>query len=67
MSDLVFYIGPFLGCKALLKMMASILTALNSFGVEGSGNNVAKKSSKYFSSKFDHFLKRERERENIVT
>jgi hypothetical protein len=39
MSDLVFYIGPFFGCKALLKMMASIFTPANSFGVEGSGNS----------------------------
>jgi hypothetical protein len=41
MSDLVFYIGPFLGCKALLKMMTSILTPVNSFGAEGSRNYVA--------------------------
>jgi hypothetical protein len=45
MSDLVFYIDPFFGFKASLKMMASILTPANSFGVEGSGNSVGSSSS----------------------
>jgi hypothetical protein len=44
MSDLVFYIDPFFGFKASLKMMASILTPANSFGVEGSGNSIGSSS-----------------------